>query len=592
MPSQPSEATAEATSSDKPTPEEERDAAIEEEEIGRLFDEIERDVNIGRDCSENVGPELLEAESREIARELAPLGDKKRRDALDRRRRSDKDEANTTMHLLALSPKNVHCIACRQAKVTNVRFTRGDHEFIQFAKEFGDRATADTIVLRSAKDRGIHGETNAIVLFDFATGWLDCIPVKSRNTDEAVRAINAFRGPEVRIKQLYTDKAPEFGLACSKLGTCSATATPGMPRTNGIAENKVKEIIRGARVLLRQAGLEARWWPFAVRTYCFHQNCQSRDGESPYEKRFGKPMEGVDLRPFGCLVDYLPIAPKPRRAKPGITSDEADEDDEMAAVEEDEDETSVATPATNIDPESEASEAAPAQKAKFDPATSPGIHLGYHLLQGGVPNGDYQVIDFGHLLHAWEKPSVHQIKRVIPEEGGKCYFPMQRVYESRTRMMRENRARAIAEVEIRRERAAIEANDVFDVGPELREETRRHIEDDRQFLQSGDYWENFEDERRWVLHHLCPRYDRLEFKNGDVEELWDDRFSGREKSTRKWVGFSTFWEEGFAPNAPPKTRSPGIPRTRVMGSGLDYEQRGHIKGVASRTLLAPPNGNA
>ena len=198
-------------------------------------------------------------------------------------------------------------------------------------------------------------------------------------------------------------------------------------------------------------------------------------------------MEGVDLRPSGCLVDYLPIAPKPRRAKPGITSDEADEDDETAAVEEDEDETSIATPATNIDPESEAKEAAPAQKTKLDPATSPGIHLGYHLLPGGVPNGDYQVIDFGHLLHAWEKPSVHQIKRVIPGEGGKWYFPMQRVYESRTRMMGENRARAIAEVEIRGERAAIEADDVFDVGRELREETRRHIEDDRQFLQSGDY---------------------------------------------------------------------------------------------------------
>ena len=369
MPSQPSEATDGATGGDEPTSEEERDAAIEEEEIGKLFDEIERDTSIGREDSENVGPDFLEVENREIARELNPLGDKKRSNALDRRRRSDRDEANTTMHLLAHSPKNVHCIACRQAKVTNVRFTRGDREFIQFAKEFGDRVTADTIVLRNAKDRGIHGESNAIVLFDLATGWLDCIPVKSRNTDEAVRAINAFRGPEARIKQLYADKAPEFGLACSKLGTCSATATPGMPRTNGIAENKVKEIIRGARVLLRQAGLEAKWWPYAVRTYCFHQNCQDRDGESPYEKRFGKSMEGVDLRPFGCLVDYLPIAPKPRRAKPGITSDEADEDDEMAAVEEDEDETSIATPATNVDSESEAHEAMPAQKAKFDPAT-------------------------------------------------------------------------------------------------------------------------------------------------------------------------------------------------------------------------------
>ena len=67
---------------------------------------------------------------------------------------------------------------------------------MHFAREFGDRATADTIVLRNAKDRGIHGETNAIVLFDFATGWLDCIPVKSRNTDEAVRAINISEVPK------------------------------------------------------------------------------------------------------------------------------------------------------------------------------------------------------------------------------------------------------------------------------------------------------------------------------------------------------------------------------------------------------------
>ena len=158
------------------------------------------------------------------------------------------------MHLLAHSPKNVHCIACRQAKVTNVRFTRGDREFIQFAKEFGDRVTADTIVLRNAKDRGIHGENNAIVLFDFATGWLDYIPVKSRNTDEAVRAINAFRGPEARIKQSYTDKAPEFGLACSKLGACSATATPGMPRTNGIASAAANNA-----VLMRTANGSATW---------------------------------------------------------------------------------------------------------------------------------------------------------------------------------------------------------------------------------------------------------------------------------------------------------------------------------------------
>ena len=208
-----------------------------------------------------------------------------------------------------------------------------------------------------------------------------------------------------------------------------------MPRTNGIAESKVKEVIRGARVLLRQAGLEAKWWPYAVRAYCFHQNCANRDGPSAYEKRYGAKMEGVELRPFECLVDYLPIAPKPRRAQPGIGPMGAEDDDEVLALEADEDESSVAaTVAQERDGNVEALEqgqgqgqeseaAAPAQKAKFDPATSAGIHLGYHLLTGGKPNGDYRVIDFGHLLHAWSKPSVHQIKRVVPEEGGHWYFP-------------------------------------------------------------------------------------------------------------------------------------------------------------------------
>ena len=153
------------------------------------------------------------------------------------------------------------------------------------ARAFGDRVTADTIVLKGTRDRGVHGETNAIVFFDLATGWIDCIPVKSRHTDETVRAITQFQGPESYIKQLYTDQAPEFDKACGKVGTCNATSTPGMPKTNGIAECKVKEVIRGARVLLRQAGLEAKWWPYAVRAYCFHRNCDDRDGPSLHMKR-------------------------------------------------------------------------------------------------------------------------------------------------------------------------------------------------------------------------------------------------------------------------------------------------------------------
>ena len=68
---------------------------------------------------------MADAPNEEIGRELASLGDRRRVEALDRKRRSDKDEANSTVHLLAHSPRNIFCAACRQAKVANVRFTRG-----------------------------------------------------------------------------------------------------------------------------------------------------------------------------------------------------------------------------------------------------------------------------------------------------------------------------------------------------------------------------------------------------------------------------------------------------------------------------------
>ena len=389
---------------------------------------------------EPAGPELMELPDEQLGRALAPLSDKRRLEAVDRKRRSDKDEARSTSHLLAHFPKNIHCIACRQAKVTNVRFNRKEREFMSEARAFGDRVTADTIVLKGTRDRGVHGETNAIVFFDLATGWIDCIPVKPRHTDETVRAITQFQGPESYIKQLYTDQAPEFDKACGKVGTCNATSTPGMPRTNGIAECKVKEVIRGARVLLRQAGLEAKWWPYAVRAYCFHQNCDDRDGPSAYEKRYGEKMVEVDLRPFGCLIDYLPIAPKPRRAQPGIEGSRAEEDDEALALEADEDESSVAALVAGTGGENSVGKEGESEPEECQGESRMGTIGSSSLVTSYMPG-----------LHP---PFIKS--REWCQKGGGWYFPMQRVYESRTRMMGEARARAIADIEMRRESQGIE----------------------------------------------------------------------------------------------------------------------------------------
>ena len=131
-----------------------------------------------------------------------------------------------------------------------------------------------------------------------------------------------------------------------------------------------------------------------MRAYCIHKNLrESEEGDTPYKKRHGNEKPGVDLMPFGCLVDLLPIADKPRRPREGISDEQVkaeEEAEEERVAAGDEDVSSVATPAV---------------KAKFDPPTSPGLHLGYAQLPGGKPNGDYIVAEMAHLLHAWEKPT-------------------------------------------------------------------------------------------------------------------------------------------------------------------------------------------
>ena len=401
-----------------------------------------------------------------------------------RKRSGDPNEAGTTQDLLTHYRKNIHCVACRQAKVTNGRFTRRTkpRETREEDAKFGRRVTADTIVLRNLKDRGIGGETNATVFYDLYSGWIDCIPVRSRVTEETVQAINQFKG--------------QFSKACAIIGACNGTATPGMPRTNGIADSRVKEVLSGARVLLRQAGLEAKWWPYAVRAYCLHKNLrESEDGDTPYKKRHGGERPGIDLLPFGCLVDLLPIADKPRRPREGIS-------DEQVKADEEAEEERVAAGDEDV-----SSIAAPAVKAKFDPPTSPGLHLGYAQLPGAKPNGDYFVAEMAHLLHAWEKPTVHQTKRIVPPEKEEWYFPMERVYEHRTRLMTESKAQAIARIEHDREKGYVFEEAVFDEGRKPKRVTMHKIEDDRKFIGEGDYWEHFPDERKWVLHHIMLRRD-------------------------------------------------------------------------------------
>jgi hypothetical protein len=166
-------------------------------------------------------------------------------DDLPPERHDLKIEATSIQHLTTHLPKNPYCVACQRAKLENVRGSRKGGIASYDFKTFGEHITADTIVLRGKKDIGITGDANCFVIYDFATGWLDCFRSKSKSQTEVTAAFIEFQGDN-KVQSIYCDRAPELLVSADKLGWMKSTGIPGVPRTNSIAESKVKLVIRGA----------------------------------------------------------------------------------------------------------------------------------------------------------------------------------------------------------------------------------------------------------------------------------------------------------------------------------------------------------
>ena len=160
-------------------------------------------------------------------------------------------DAKTLRHMLTHLPKNPYCPHCQRAKMENVKLRRKGGAAAHDVVSFGDLTTTDTMVLRGLKDRGFHGEADAIVFYDLATEDLEVLPVQSRPRSNTLEAFRRFAGGQT-LKLVYSDQAPELKNAVTTLGALHRLSTPGMPKTNGLIENKVKLVLHGARVLLRQ----------------------------------------------------------------------------------------------------------------------------------------------------------------------------------------------------------------------------------------------------------------------------------------------------------------------------------------------------
>ena len=253
------------------------------------------------------------------------------------------------------------------------------------------------------------------------------------------------------------------------------------------------------------------------------------------------------------------------------------------------------------DAEEEQAYAMASNKAKFDTPTSPGLFLGYALQPGGVPSGDYIVVELAHLYHGWTVPSIHRVKRIVLDEEMPNYFPMQAVADRKSRIMTATRADALARLELEREgQQGEETEEIFAEERRVRADVMRQIKCDDQHLQNGDFWEHDEIDHSWTLHHILPRKelctpgeevkgtggpgDRelgprrrtwIVYADGTSEVLDEDRMKGKKKITKKWTGCTTFWEKGEPEGEiddEAKERARGEKATGIRGVGLDYEQ--------------------
>ena len=78
---------------------------------------------------------------------------------------------------------------------------------------------------------------------------------------------------------MWTDRSEAIMKALDKHLIEFDTSIPGVPRTNGVAERQVQEVIYGTRVLLCMAGLPACFWPFAMCFYCDARDMRSYKGQ-------------------------------------------------------------------------------------------------------------------------------------------------------------------------------------------------------------------------------------------------------------------------------------------------------------------------
>jgi Reverse transcriptase (RNA-dependent DNA polymerase)/gag-polypeptide of LTR copia-type/Pol polyprotein, beta-barrel domain/GAG-pre-integrase domain/Integrase core domain/Domain of unknown function (DUF4219)/Zinc knuckle len=128
------------------------------------------------------------------------------------------------------------------------------------------------------------------------------------------------RKTEKKLKILRSDNggeymSGEFLAYLDDLGIDHQWTARYTPEQNGVAERVNRTIVEGIRTMLRDSGLDKRWWGEALLHMMYLKNrmpTKALDGKTPYEAFHGKRPSVSNFRRFGCVA-YSHIPKQLRR---------------------------------------------------------------------------------------------------------------------------------------------------------------------------------------------------------------------------------------------------------------------------------------
>ena len=220
-----------------------------------------------------------------------------------------KREANSLNHKLTHRYKNPYCDSCIRAKMKHFKTRRGSYK--RELKKFGDLITFDAVDTSKVHDDVLVLEKEVLVVRDCFTGIIGAYPSDRMTKDDVVRAVKQFIGAK-KVRQAYSDHAPQFIEAMSEMKIPIDHSLPGRPQTNSIAERTNQFILTATSTRLLEAGLPPCFWRTAILCVCHLLNVEPNDDElSAWCKLHGTDFAGK-LIPYGARVNYKP--PKIREA--------------------------------------------------------------------------------------------------------------------------------------------------------------------------------------------------------------------------------------------------------------------------------------